>query len=104
VLVPFSSDLLGTYGENATAVMAYAAIIGLAGLVNWLMLRYALGQDLIRADARATTEPFGSAAAFGAAGAFLVSIPVALLSPLAAQLTWLLAVFSLRRQRRAAGR
>lgn len=104
VLVPFSSDLLGTYGENSTAVMAYAAIIGLAAVVNWLMIRYALGEDLIRADARAATEPFGSAAAFGVAGAFLVSIPVALLSPLAAQLTWLLAVLSVRRQRRVAGR
>jgi uncharacterized membrane protein len=103
VLVPFSSDLLGTYGENATAVIFYAAIIGLAGLVNWLMIRYALGQDLVRADARATTEPFGSPAALTISGAFLLSIPVALISPLAAQFVWLAALFGVRRQRRRAG-
>lgn len=104
VLVPFSSDLLGTYGENSTAVIAYAATIGLAGLVNWLMVRYALAEDLIRADARPTSEPFGSAAALSIPGVFFISMPVALLSPLVAQLTWLGVLVGVHRQRRAGGR
>ena len=104
VLVPFSSDLLGTYGETSAAVMVYAATIGLAALVNWLMVRYALREELVRADARAATEPFGSPAALAISGAFLLSIPVALFSPLAAQLVWLASMFGVRRQRRPAVR
>ena len=101
VLVPFTSDLLGTYGEIDVAVMTYAAILGLAALVNVLMISYALRQDLVRAADRPATEPFGTLRALATPGAFLVSIPIALLSPLAAQLTWLLAFVSVRLQRRA---
>jgi uncharacterized membrane protein len=104
VLVPFSSDLLGTYGETSAGVIVYAATIGLAGLVNWLMVRYALREDLVRADARAATEPFGSPAALAISGACILSIPVARFSPLAAQLVWLASMFGVRRQRRAVGR
>ncbi|MBA2567332.1 MAG: hypothetical protein H0V08_06035 [Thermoleophilaceae bacterium] len=42
VLVPFTSDMLGTYGEIDVAVMTYAAVLGLASLVNVLMIGYAL--------------------------------------------------------------
>ncbi len=104
VLVPFSSDLLGTYGETSAGVIVYAGTIGLAGLVNWLMVRYALRAELVRADARAATEPFGSPAALAISGAFILSMPVALFSPLAAQLVWLASIFGVRRQRRAAVR
>ena len=104
VLVPFSSDLLGTYGEIDVAVMVYAAVLGLAALVNWLMIRYALSADLVRGEDRGATEPFGSPVALAIAGAFLVSIPIALLSPIAAQVTWLIALVAVRRQRRAGRR
>ena len=103
VLMPFASDLIGTYGEIDVAVMVYAAVLGLAALVNWLMIRYALGQDLVRPEDRAATEPFGSPAALVIPGVFLVSIPVALLSPVAAQIVWLGAFIGVRRQRRTGG-
>ena len=101
VLVPFASDLIGTYGEIDLAVMAYAAVLGLAALVNWLMIRYALAQNLVRPEDRPATEPFGAPAALVIGGVFLVSIPVALLSPVAAQILWLAALLGVRRQRRA---
>ena len=101
VLVPFASDVLGTYGELDVAVITYALVLGLAALVNVWMIRYALRQDLVRAADRPMTEPFGTLRALATPGAFLVSIPIALLSPLAAQLTWLLAFVSVRLQRRA---
>lgn len=100
VLVPFSSDMLGSYGEVGVAVMVYAGTLGLAGLVNLLMIRYALRADLVRASDRAATEPFGSRGALVIPGAFLVSLPVALLNPYAAQALWLLAFLSITRQRR----
>lgn len=100
VLVPFASDLLGTYGENELAVMTYAAILGLAALVNVVMIGYAIREDLVRAADRRATMPFGTARALFTPGVFFLSIPVALLSPLAAQLVWLLAFLSVRFQRR----
>jgi uncharacterized membrane protein len=101
VLVPFASDLVGTYGEIDVAVMVYAAVLGLAALVNWLMIRYALAHDMVRAEDRPQTEPFGAPAALVIAGVFLVSIPIALISPAAAQIFWLAALLGVRRQRRA---
>ncbi len=104
VLVPFSSDLLGEYGNLSVATMIYAAVLGLAGLLNWLMIRYALRHDLVRADARAATEPFASPGALIISGVFLLSIPVALLSTTAAQLMWLGSLLSVHRQRRIGAR
>jgi uncharacterized membrane protein len=101
VLVPFASDLLGTYGENEVAVMTYAAILGLAALVNVAMISYAMREDLVSAADRRSTAPFATARALITPGVFLVSIPVALVSPVAAQLIWLLAFVSVRFQRRA---
>lgn len=101
VLVPFSSDMLGTYGENTVAVMVYAAILGLAAAVNALMIRYALRLDLVGETERSATQPFASRGALLIPGAFLASIPVALLSPYAAQAVWLLAFVGIVRQRRA---
>lgn len=102
VLVPFSSDMLGTYGENEVAVMVYAGTLGLAAVVNALMIRYAVRHELVGAEHRSATEPFGSRGALLIPGAFLASIPIALLSPLAAQVIWLLALVGVIRQRRAA--
>ncbi len=102
VLVPFSSDLLGNYSENAVAVIVYAGILGLAAVVNWLMIRHALRADLVRGEERHATEPFAAPAALTIAGVFLLSTPIALLSPLAAQLSWLIAFVAVRTQRRRA--
>jgi uncharacterized membrane protein len=101
VLVPFSSDVLGTYGEDSVAVMLYAATLGLAATVNALMIRYALRHELVGEAARSATAPFGSRRALLIPGAFLASIPVALLNPYVAQALWLLAFVGLARQRRA---
>ncbi len=102
VLVPFSSDLLGEFGELAPAVMVYAAIIGAAALVDWAMIHHALRADLVRGEHRASTEPFGSKRALAIAGIFLGSVPIALLSPVIAQLMWAASLFVVRQQRRRA--
>ena len=104
VLVPFASDLLGTYGESNVAVMVYASTLGLAAAVNALMIRYALGQGFVGESAQSATRPFGSRGALMIPGAFFLSIPVALLNPYVAQAVWLLALVALIRQRRASVR
>jgi uncharacterized membrane protein len=103
VLVPFSSDMLGTYGENGVAVMVYAATLGLAATVNVMMIGYAVREDLVKEGERSATQPFGSRGALLVPGAFLASIPIALLDPYAAQAVWLLAFIGIVRQRRAGG-
>ncbi len=104
VLVPFSSDVLGTYGNTSPAAMLYATNLGLAALVNWAMIRYSLTAGHVEASARAATAPFGSAKGLITPAVFLGSIPVALLSPVAAELMWLAALVGLQRQRRSAAR
>jgi uncharacterized membrane protein len=101
VLVPFSSDVLGTYGENEVAVMTYAATLGLAATVNALMIRYALRHNLVAASERAATIPFGSRRALAIPVSFLASIPIALISPYVAQAVWLLALVGHVRMRHA---
>ncbi len=104
VLVPFSSDVLGTYGNTSPAAMLYAANLGLAALVNWGMIRYSLTAGHVEAPARAATARFGSAWGLITPAVFFGSIPVALLSPTAAELMWLGALLGLQRQRRSAAR
>ena len=101
VLVPFSSDVLGTYGENEVAVMTYAATLGLAATVNALMIRYALRHDLVAERERAATIPFGSRRALAIPVSFLASIPIALINPYVAQAVWLLAFVGHVRMRHA---
>jgi TMEM175 potassium channel family protein len=98
VLVPFTSDLLGEYGKEPVAAIAYATVLGSAALVNWGMITYALRVDLVRDERREETEPFAAAAALVVPGIFFASIPVALLSASAAELMWLLlfALFPVR--------
>jgi uncharacterized membrane protein len=101
VLVPFSSDVLGEYGNTAVAVVIYAGTLGAAGLLNWLMIRYALRSDLIITERLPDTQPFGQASALIIPGVFVLSIPVAILvSPLVAELVWFGAFAAVRGVRR----
>jgi uncharacterized membrane protein len=101
VLVPFASDVLGEYGNTATAVVIYGGTLGAAGLLNWLMIRYALRGDLIVHERLPSTEPFGQAGALIIPGVFLLSIPVAILiDPLVGELLWFGAFAAVRTVRR----
>ena len=101
VLVPFSSDLLGKYGDESVAPMVYATILGLAGLVNWMMIRYSLTVGHVSPHARAETLPFGGRLALITPVIFFASIPLALLSPIAAEVFWLTSLVGARRMVRA---
>jgi uncharacterized membrane protein len=99
VLIPFPTNLLGEYGSEADAVVLYAFVIGSAALLGWLMLRSALRVDHVAPAMRSTaTEMAGGG--LRAALVFYASIPIALVSPVAAQLFWLALVLDGVRQRR----
>jgi uncharacterized membrane protein len=86
VLVPFPTELLGDYGDETDAVILYAAVIGTTALLGWLMIRYAVKRGHTSADPRAVAAASGTLLP---PLVFYASIPVALFSPLAAQLMWL---------------
>ncbi|MGI8596716.1 MAG: TMEM175 family protein [Thermoleophilaceae bacterium] len=102
-LVPFTTDLLDRYGSEPVAPMLYALILALAGLANWAMIAHALRHGLVRPDVQAATLPFAARRSLIPTGIFLASIPIALISPTAAELSWLL-IFVVVVVRRARGR
>lgn len=89
-LVPFSSDVLGEYGDRSAAVVVYAANLGLLGMVGVVMVRYAFDRNLMMPGVQEEYGPHGQPN-WMLPLVFFVSIPVALVNPLAGMLLWLVA-------------
>lgn len=87
-LIPFPAELVGDYGDQRLPVMIYASVLGAAASLNWLMVRHAVRAGLVDPQHRAATAAWGGRASAFIPGVFLLSIPVALASPLAAELMW----------------
>ena len=94
VLVPFLANLLADYGTQTLPVVLYASVLALASVLNWLMVRHSMRVGLIHSDHRKAAESAGSLAVLYIPAVFLASIPVAFVSPLAAELMWALLVFA----------
>ena len=88
-LVPFTSDLVATYVDQAAAAMCYGAVLACASLTSWAMARYAFARGFVRADAAALTSRFAARRASLLPGVFAASIPLALISPHLAEASWL---------------
>jgi uncharacterized membrane protein len=91
-LMPFSTELLDRYSEEPIAAAAYGATLGFAALVHLTMVRHVLSREFVRQHERRVSEPFGGAIALSLAVLFLLSVPVAFLSTLLAQLMWVSAI------------
>jgi uncharacterized membrane protein len=89
-LVPFTSDVLGEYGDESEAVIVYAVNLGLLGLVGAVMVRYAFAHELMKPGAREEFGPHGRPN-WAIPIVFFASIPIALVSPIGATLFWLAA-------------
>jgi uncharacterized membrane protein len=90
VLMPFATDLVAEYGDEALVVVIYAMVVGLASLLTWAMVRHTVRAGHVRESLRPRAEAFASWHGLGPAAIFLVSAPVALLSPDVALWLWLL--------------
>jgi uncharacterized membrane protein len=88
VLVPFATELFDRYTQEPIAAAVLGATLGLAALTHWLAVAYTLRRGLVHEEHRAVNEPFVSPVGFGFTGLFLLSVPVAFLSPTAASLMW----------------
>jgi uncharacterized membrane protein len=87
-LIPVTSEVLGDYGDNSAGVIVYAAIMVAAGATFAIQIVYATRNELIRPELRELERRHAAPVNFFITGVFLISIPVALVSPLAATLMW----------------
>lgn len=89
VLVPFSSDLLGNYGEEPISVIIYACNMVGASATFEIQILYSYRNGLIRRSDRALERRYAGPANFIVVAVFLASIPVALVNTYVAQAMWL---------------
>ena len=87
VLIPFSSQLLGDYGNTTTGIVVYALNLTAVSLIGWWMAADAQRGGLTRLGADDEREY--RFRAFFVAFVFLLSIPVAFISPSIAPFFWL---------------
>lgn len=87
VLIPFSSEVLGEYGGTTTGVVIYSVNLALVVVLGHLMSTYARRRGLTKIGDRAHREAQIRSAYI--AGIFLLSIPVAFVSPGIATFLWL---------------
>jgi uncharacterized membrane protein len=88
-LLPFTTALLGNFGNDPTALTAYAINVGLAGLADALMMVVALRANLLVPDEQARGRELAVRDLVPAA-VFFASIPVAYLDTTLAKYCWLL--------------
>jgi uncharacterized membrane protein len=88
VLVPFSTNLYDKYTQEPIAAAVLGGTLGLAALSHWLAVAHTLRRGLVHEHHRAVNEPIVSPLGLGFTALFLLSVPVAFLSPTAATLMW----------------
>ena len=86
-LMPFGMDLVDSYPDTSIAIATFAGILSLTSLTHWTMTTYALRSDFVH-EQRVRDTRRGSVISLGVPTVFLLSIPVAFVSPLAAELMW----------------
>jgi uncharacterized membrane protein len=92
-LVPFATDLFDRYTQEPLGVAVLGATLGLAALTHWLATAYTLRRGLVHERHREASAPFASAVGLGFTLLFLLSVPVAFLSPFVATLMWVATIF-----------
>jgi uncharacterized membrane protein len=85
VLMPFGAELIDRYGDEPIAAAVFGALLGLAGMTNWAMVRHVLRRGLAREGERGLSE----SVSLGLALIFFLSAAVAFLSTPVAHLMWL---------------
>jgi len=92
-IVPFTSGVLGDYDNNTAAIVLYAINMTLVSGSFYAQIVYSYRNGLVRPEARAYEHRYVGPASLVVIGVFLLSIPVAFASPLAATLMWLAIFF-----------
>lgn len=95
-LMPFPTSAIGRYGSEPAALMFYAVMIIMVSAVAHLMWRYASGRRRLISTALDPNivKLIGRRSLYTMI-IFAVSIPVAMISPLLAELFWIIGIISL---------
>jgi len=88
-LMPFTTALLGDYGNDPSALTAYAINVALAGLADTLMVAVALSAHLLEPQMQARGRELIARNLLPPA-VFLASIPLAYVDTTLAKYSWLL--------------
>lgn len=92
-LLPFTSEVLGDYGDQTDGVIVYAANLAAVGLIAAGMHLYCFRAGLVKEEVRPLQRAYTGPFYLVTPGVFLASIPIALFSPTLATLSWLLIFF-----------
>jgi uncharacterized membrane protein len=96
-LVPFSSGVLGDYGDHTESIVLYAINMILVSASFYAQITYSDREHLIRQEALAFEQQHAGPRTLLVLAVFTVSIPIAFASPLAATLMWIAAFFVIGR-------
>lgn len=88
-IVPYTSEVLGDFGEQPAAVILYAASMAGVSLTFAGQIAYSYRAGLVKPEIRNLERRYAGPASFLVSAIFLASIPVALVSPDVAILMWL---------------
>ena len=88
-LLAYATDMLALHDDTSLGVVIYAAALGLIGSVNTWMWSYCRRRGLFRDDVNPGLLRYARVRAPVTPAVFLLSIPIALFSPSAAELSWL---------------
>lgn len=87
-LIGYAADMIAFHGNQVLGVVVYAGILGLIGVVNTSMWIYAGRRGLFRDDVHPRLLAYARTRVAVTPAVFLVSIPIAFLSPAAATYSW----------------
>ncbi len=90
VLMPFTTELMGDYGDEPVSVALYALNIALAVIAYTLLWWYCARRDMLGEHLTAAQIRYELVTRLFVAGGFLVSMPIAFASTRLAQWSWLL--------------
>ena len=95
--LPFPTSVLGHYGDSSAAAVTYAIAVCLTSATWGICWRYATGKAaLVPTQLKSRINRTITIANLGSTGLFVVSIPVALASPMAAEIMWVLGFLFIR--------
>lgn len=93
-LLPFPTAVLAEYGHESAAVILYAGSMAVAGILLSSIWHYAsLNRRLIERSLSKSAIETSTKRGLGVSFVFLISIPIAAVSPILGMATWILAVF-----------
>jgi len=89
--IPVPTQVIARYGDLPLATMFYAATLAVVALLEFAVLHYAAGNpQLLRAGTSPRLAEYVGLRILAMAAVFGLSMPLALLNPSAAQLSWAL--------------